>query len=64
MKVMIAFLTILVSAHVLADSANIRPSWSGSWFDPEQSGHGMIVEVLSDANTTSESKRRRTTMKT
>jgi len=29
-------------------SVSIGPGFTGSWFDPAQSGHGLMIEVLSD----------------
>jgi hypothetical protein len=30
-------------------SVAIGPGFTGSWFDPNQSGHGLMIEVLSDS---------------
>ena len=41
----------LDSAEVYEPSAppvRIDPSFTGSWFDPTESGHGLMLEVLSD----------------
>lgn len=34
-----------------SETANIRPSWSGTWYDADQPGHGISVEVLDDERT-------------
>lgn len=45
-------LSALISAPLLAqpvpaaDPVGIRGDFSGSWFNPQQSGHGLFVEVL------------------
>jgi hypothetical protein len=31
-----------------AQPVSIGPGFTGAWFDPAQSGHGLMVEVLSD----------------
>jgi len=38
----------LDSAEIYSPTPAIDASFSGSWFDPAQSGHGLMVEVLSD----------------
>ncbi|MEJ2535284.1 MAG: hypothetical protein P8008_07445, partial [Gammaproteobacteria bacterium] len=32
----------------IEEQRQIRPSWSGAWFNPDQAGHGITVEVLTD----------------
>jgi hypothetical protein len=32
----------------IEEQRQLRPSWSGSWFNENQSGHGITVEVLTD----------------
>lgn len=32
----------------IEEQRQIRPSWSGSWFNEDQSGHGVHVEILTD----------------
>ena len=34
-----------------ASAIDIKPSLSGSWFNPDQNGHGLSVEVLEDNKT-------------
>jgi hypothetical protein len=36
------------SQFAAASVASIGPGFTGSWFDPAQSGHGLMLEVLSD----------------
>src|SRR5438045_8566017 len=41
----------LLSVNAVADSpilapGTIGPGFTGSWFDPAQSGHGIVLEVL------------------
>jgi hypothetical protein len=31
-----------------ASPGSISPAITGSWYDPEQSGHGLMIEILSD----------------
>ena len=31
--------------------ADIRPEYSGAWYNPEQSGHGLSIQVLGDERT-------------
>ena len=31
--------------------ADIRPEHSGTWYNPDQSGHGLSIEVLDDERT-------------
>src|SRR5210317_2285210 len=31
--------------------ADVRPEHSGAWYNPEQSGHGLSIEVLDDERT-------------
>ena len=33
---------------LIATAFSIGPGMTGSWFDPEQSGHGLFIEVLPD----------------
>jgi hypothetical protein len=30
----------------ISPPSSIRPGFTGSWYDPEQSDHGLLVEVL------------------
>ncbi len=32
----------------IEEQRQLRPSWSGSWFPEDQSGHGITLEVLTD----------------
>jgi hypothetical protein len=44
-------ITALKSAELYGQAASpgfISPAITGSWYDPEQSGHGLMIEVLSD----------------
>jgi len=36
------------SSAAASTSGSIGPGFTGSWFDPAQSGHGLMLEVLSD----------------
>jgi hypothetical protein len=36
------------SNSVVSTGVSIGPAFTGSWFDPTQSGHGLMLEVLSD----------------
>jgi hypothetical protein len=58
-KLKFAVVSAILAASVAADAQRfppseieeqrqIRPSWSGSWFHEDQSGHGIHVEVLTD----------------
>jgi N-acetylneuraminic acid mutarotase len=38
----------LASAEIHTPSVTVDASFTGSWFDPAQSGHGLMVEVLPD----------------
>ena len=51
MKVLLTLLFIFSTVSVYGDSTNIRPSYSGAWYNPDQSGHGISVEVLDDERT-------------
>lgn len=51
MKVWITLITVFFTALVLGDTPQVRPSWSGAWYHPDHSGHGISVEVLDDENT-------------
>jgi len=56
MKVLFTFLLVFSTASLFGDSIldttlNVRPSWSGAWFNPDQPGHGISVEVLDDERT-------------
>lgn len=51
MKVLITLLFIFSTTSLFGDDTNIRPSWSGAWFNPDQLGHGISVEVLDDEHT-------------
>ena len=51
MKVIFALLLVFSSVSVFGDSKNIRPSYSGAWYNIDQPGHGINVEVLDDENT-------------
>jgi len=37
-----------ISLDLPVESIAIGPGFTGSWYDPAQSGHGLFVEVLSD----------------
>ena len=45
MKVFIFVLAVFI--HSGSALAEVRPEYSGSWYNPDQSGHGFSVEVLS-----------------
>jgi hypothetical protein len=57
MKILLSLIFVFSTASVFGDLSlwgdhvNVRPSWSGSWFNPEQSGHGISVEVLDEERT-------------
>ena len=52
MRILLSLFFVLSTASVFGDlSLNVRPSWSGSWFNPEQSGHGINVEILDEDRT-------------
>lgn len=51
MKALISLVLILFNVSVFAGAENVRPSWSGAWFNPDQSGHGINVEILDDERT-------------
>lgn len=51
MKVLFTLLIALSTTLVFGDPANIRPSYSGAWYNIDQSGHGISVEVLDEENT-------------
>jgi hypothetical protein len=51
MKIIFALLLVFSSVSVFCDSKNIRPSYSGTWYNIDQSGHGISVEVLNDERT-------------
>jgi len=51
MKVLFTLLFIFSAASLFGDTENMRPSWSGAWYNPDQSGHGISVEVLDDERT-------------
>ncbi len=36
----------LTSAELYGDPASIDASFTGAWYDPTQSGHGLVLEVL------------------
>ena len=42
-------LVLLILLLGLSDAAfsEVRPEYSGSWYNPEQSGHGLSIEVIS-----------------
>jgi hypothetical protein len=56
MKVLFTLLLVFSTASLFGDtimdwSFYVRPSWSGAWFNADQSGHGISVEVLDDERT-------------
>lgn len=58
MKILLSLIFAFSTAPVFGDFflfrddyPNVRPSWSGSWFNPEQSGHGISVEILDEERT-------------
>lgn len=56
MKVLFTLLLVFSTASLFGDNLldrtfNVRPSWSGAWFNFDQSGHGISVEVLDDERT-------------
>lgn len=38
----------LGTSAALADAGTIGPGFTGAWFDPYQSGHGLFIEILPD----------------
>ena len=54
MKILLSLLLIFSTASLYGDLTlygdftNVRPSWSGSWYNPEQSGHGINIEILDE----------------
>ena len=44
-RILASLLLVFVS---LASAADIRNYHSGSWYDPDHSGHGISVEVVDD----------------
>jgi hypothetical protein len=55
-KVLFTILIVFLTSSLFGDSVldigfNVRPSWSGAWYNPNQSGHGISVEVLDDERT-------------
>jgi len=56
MKTLFALLLVFSTASLFGDTIfdtdfNVRPSWSGAWFNADHSGHGISVEVLDDERT-------------
>lgn len=47
-RIIISFIFLALSQSAFSE---IRPEYSGSWFNPDQSGHGFSVEVLSSGRT-------------
>ena len=45
------FISLIFLALSQSAFSEIRPEYSGSWFNPDQSGHGFSVEVLSSGRT-------------
>ena len=43
-----AGLSTAATLHNAAATGTIGPGFTGSWYDPSQSGHGLFVEVLPD----------------
>jgi len=45
---LVKFLLAVVfgTASATASAVTIGPGFSGAWFDPQQSGHGLFLEVL------------------
>lgn len=41
-------LLALGTSTASADAATIGPGFTGAWFDPAQSGHGLFIEILPD----------------
>ena len=41
-------LLALGTSNVLASGGTIGPGFTGAWFDPAQSGHGLFIEILPD----------------
>ena len=42
-------LSTAATLHDAAATGTIGPGFTGSWYDPSQSGHGLFVEVLPDS---------------
>jgi hypothetical protein len=40
--------TTAVAQHIPVNPPSIRADLSGSWYNPDQSGHGLMVEILDD----------------
>jgi len=56
MKILFTLLLVFSTGSLFGDitssvTLNVRPSWSGAWFNPDQPGHGISVEVLDDERT-------------
>jgi hypothetical protein len=58
MKILLSLIFVFSTASVFGDLSifrddypNVRPSLSGSWFNPEQAGHGISVEILDEERT-------------
>jgi hypothetical protein len=58
MKILLTLILVFSTASAfgelpsyLDDYPNVRPSWSGSWYNPDQSGHGINVEFLDEKRT-------------
>ena len=51
MKILLSLIFVFSTASLFGDYANVRPSWSGAWYNPDQSGHGISVEILDDERT-------------
>ena len=49
MKRICCLLLLLVTFNVSA--IDIKPSLSGSWYNPDQDGHGLSIEVLDENRT-------------
>ena len=49
MKTLILFLAVLGLSNTTL--AEVRPEYSGSWYNPSQSGHGFSIEVISPEHT-------------
>ena len=52
MKILLSLILVFLTTPLFGeDRLNVRPSWSGSWYNPEQSGHGINVQILDEERT-------------
>jgi hypothetical protein len=52
MKILLSLILVFLTTPLFGeDRLNVRPSWSGSWYNPDQSGHGINVQILDEDRT-------------